>query len=74
MHIRRESYIYFDSLEIVNKKFEELPSLKYLLNYNVKDIEQASQDTVSSDNPMSPPVKVYYDACYVQLQSGFSTK
>ena len=61
VHIRRESYIYFDSLEIVNKKFEELPSLKYLLNYNVKDIEQASQDTVSSDNPMSPPVASFRD-------------
>jgi membrane associated rhomboid family serine protease/antitoxin component YwqK of YwqJK toxin-antitoxin module len=75
VHIRRESYVYFDSLEIVNKKFEELPSLKYMLNYNVKDIALAAQrDTAASDKPTLIPAKVYYDQHWRETEDILAAK
>lgn len=59
--IERESYIYYDSLEILNAKFRALPQLKYVLNYKVRETHQELVDTVASQNALLEPAKVYFD-------------
>ena len=60
--IERESYVYYDSLEILSEQFESLSPLKYVLNYEITEPEQALPDTLPDDSPALKPAKVYYDA------------
>lgn len=60
--IERESYIYYDSLEIINAKFKSLPELKYVLNYKIIETQQELEDTIASTNSLLEPAKVFYDA------------
>jgi membrane associated rhomboid family serine protease/antitoxin component YwqK of YwqJK toxin-antitoxin module len=59
--IERESYIYYDSLEIVNGKFRSLPELTYVLNYKIMETQQELEDTIASHNALLEPARVYYD-------------
>jgi len=72
--IERESYVYYDSLEIVNEKFASLPQLQHILNYNVKDIQIAAADTISSNEPILNPAKVYYDEQWKETDDVVSAK
>lgn len=58
--IERESYIYYDSIEILDAEFKSLPPLQYILNYKLSEKEPPI-DTVS-DQLSLEPAKVYYDS------------
>jgi membrane associated rhomboid family serine protease/antitoxin component YwqK of YwqJK toxin-antitoxin module len=58
--IERESYIYYDSIEILDGEFKALPPLQYILNYKISEKEQPI-DTVSNQITLEP-AKVYYDS------------
>jgi membrane associated rhomboid family serine protease len=60
--IERESYVYYDSLEILSEKFGSLSPLKYVLNYDITEPSQPLPDTFPNDSPVLKPTKVYYDA------------
>jgi antitoxin component YwqK of YwqJK toxin-antitoxin module len=72
--IERESYIYYDSIEILNAKFRALPELKYILNYKVMETQQELLDTVRSHNALLEPAKVYYDEHWKEIDDVVSAK
>ncbi len=58
--IERESYIYYDSIEILDAEFKSLPRLRYVLNFKVSEPDEPI-DTVSNNMTLTP-AKVYYDS------------
>ena len=72
--IERESYVYYDSLEIVNEKFRSLPQLQYVLNYKIIDTQQELEDTVASSSSLFEPAKAFYDAHWKETEDAFSAK
>ena len=72
--IERESYVYYDSLEIINEKFGSLPKLHYVLNYKIIDTQQELEDTVASSSSLFEPAKVFYDAHWKETGDTFSAK
>jgi membrane associated rhomboid family serine protease/antitoxin component YwqK of YwqJK toxin-antitoxin module len=72
--IERESYVYYDSLEIVNEKFRSLPQLQYVLNYKIIDTQQELEDTVASSSSLFEPAKVFYDAYWKETEDTSSAK
>ena len=70
--IERESYIYYDSIEILDGKFKSLPQLQYVLNYKIKERDQPS-DTISNEVALEP-AKVYYDANWKETDNVLSAK
>jgi membrane associated rhomboid family serine protease/antitoxin component YwqK of YwqJK toxin-antitoxin module len=59
--IERESYVYYDSLEILNAKFQALPQLKYVLNYKIIETQDELLDTLASNNSRLTADQIYYD-------------
>ena len=53
--IERQSYIYLDSLEILDASFSSLPPLKYVLNFKAKDPQPMPADTATSKKPLLYP-------------------
>ncbi len=72
--IERESYIYYDSIELLDAKFKDLPQLKYILNYKIPEGGQPSEDTVALDDSQLQPAKVYYDAHWKETNDIASSK
>ena len=72
--IERQSYIYLDSLEILDASFSSLPPLKYVLNFKPKDPEPMLRDTTTSKNPLLYPAKVYYDNQWKETEDLMSAK
>lgn len=63
--VERESYIYYDSIEILSSQFQEIPRLTYVLNYKKRrtadDTEDINDDTQKPVSHLTP-VQVFYDA------------
>lgn len=70
--IERESYIYYDSLDIVGAKFKSLSPLKYILNYKMTE-DSPMPDTIT-DQPLLAPAKVYYDAHWKETKDILAAK
>lgn len=70
--IERESYIYYDSIEILDEKFRSLPKLKYILNYRIIEKEQPL-DSISNEAQLEP-AKVYYDAHWKETDDAESAR
>jgi len=71
--IERESYIYYDSIEILNAKFKTLPSLKYILNYKLADVQEPPADTTANTLNLEP-AKVYFDGQWRETEDILSAK
>ena len=71
--IERQSYIYLDSLEILDASFSALPPLRYVLNFNAKD-PQPIEDTTNAKKPLLFPSKVYYDGQWKETDDLMSAK
>jgi antitoxin component YwqK of YwqJK toxin-antitoxin module len=65
--IERESYVYYDSLDIVNKKFRSLPPLQYVLNYRIIETQEELKDSIASANAFLVSTKVFYDAQWKEI-------
>ncbi|HEX5170886.1 MAG TPA: rhomboid family intramembrane serine protease [Cyclobacteriaceae bacterium] len=65
MGVEMETFVYLDSLEITNQKFDSLPKLKYVLNYQLQPTELAN---VGEDSPPGKWVTVYYDSSWREIQ------
>jgi membrane associated rhomboid family serine protease/antitoxin component YwqK of YwqJK toxin-antitoxin module len=64
--IQKESYVYLDSMEIVQEKLAALPKLKYLLNYQYKNAkEELPSDTSRTE---WRTVKVFFDSNWVETE------
>ncbi|HYI76983.1 MAG TPA: rhomboid family intramembrane serine protease [Chryseolinea sp.] len=72
--IERQSYIYLDSLEILDAAFDSLPRLQYVLNFKIKDSEPPTQDTATTAPPLLYPAKVYYDDQWKEVDDVMSVK
>jgi membrane associated rhomboid family serine protease len=72
--IERQSYIYLDSLEILDAAFDSLPRLKYVLNFKVKDKTPMPEDTAAALGPSLFPSKVYYDDQWKEIDNSMSAK
>lgn len=71
--IERESYIYYDSIEILDAKFRQLPPLTYILNYKLADVQETPADTTANTSSLKS-VKVYFDAHWKETDDIFSAK
>ena len=58
--IERESYIYYDSIEILDAEFKSLPRLQYVLNF--KMFQQDDPIDTASNSTSLKPTKVYFDS------------
>jgi membrane associated rhomboid family serine protease/antitoxin component YwqK of YwqJK toxin-antitoxin module len=69
--IERESYTYFDSLEIVDRQIDSLPSIKFVLNYKAPDDAVVADDTTQTQPPPSSyqPARVFYDAHWNEIDN-----
>jgi hypothetical protein len=72
--IERQSYIYLDSLEILDSSFSSLPPLKYVLNFKAKDVQPVPADTATAKTPLLYPSKVYYDRQWKETDDLTSAK
>ena len=72
--IERQSYIYLDSLEILDSSFSSLPPLKYVLNFKAKDTQSVPADTATAKQPFLYPAKVYYDGQWKETDDLMSAK
>ncbi|HXR80565.1 MAG TPA: energy transducer TonB, partial [Saprospiraceae bacterium] len=72
--IERQSYIYLDSLEILDILFSSLPPLKYVLNFKAKEPQPVPHDTASAKGPLLYPSKVYYDGHWKETDDLTSAK
>lgn len=60
--LEEESYIYWDSVEVVNESIGSLPGLRYILNYEPAAEKDTSQNNTSEQGPVLIPVKEFYDS------------
>jgi len=65
--IERESYVYLDSLEIVNIQFDSLRPFEYSLNYRLPDAEP-QQDTTRRSIPQWNTKRIFYDADWKEVE------
>lgn len=65
--IDRQSYIYLDSLEVLDAAFDSLPPLKYVLNFKVKE-SSPQIDTATEQRPSLHSSKVYYDSQWKETE------
>ncbi len=62
--LEKESYIYWDSIEVVNENVGALPGLRYILNYETVSEEISPPDT--TPKLVLYPIKIYYDSNWQQ--------
>lgn len=62
----KESFVYLDSIEIVNERISTLPPLKYILNYKPKSVIQ-SIDTSARVLPAGEVITVFYDSGWREI-------
>jgi membrane associated rhomboid family serine protease/antitoxin component YwqK of YwqJK toxin-antitoxin module len=60
--IEKESYVYMDSIEILQQKSDSLPKIKYYLNFKEPTEEQPKQSNPSNLTPTT----IYYDSNWVE--------
>jgi membrane associated rhomboid family serine protease len=65
--IERESYVYYDSLDIVNKKFRSLPPLQYVLNYRIIETQEERNDSIAAANARLDPARIFYDSQWKEI-------
>lgn len=56
-----ESYVYMDSLEIVNAKMDSLPAFDFNLNFDLQD-EITEKDTIRRSAPVLQTKRIFYDS------------
>lgn len=67
--IDHESYIYLDSLEIVNARFDSLPSFDYPLNYQISNAvtDEPQPDTAQRAVQALETKRIFYDAAWKEI-------
>ncbi len=68
--VERETFVYLDSIEITNQKFDSLPRLEYVLNYRLSG-SQPAPDESDKNVPTGEWVTVYYDSSWREISSPF---
>ncbi len=63
--IERESYVYLDSIENVNRQMPQFMSLDFALSFRRKD----SEETLPKDTSSRELIKVFYDSDWVETPS-----
>jgi antitoxin component YwqK of YwqJK toxin-antitoxin module len=63
LHVYDESYVYMDSIENLNARFDSVPPLKYVPNFSLPKQTIEQQDTVEQSESQSPltMTQIYYD-------------
>ena len=64
--IEKESYVYFDSIEIVKDSLNALPRLAYVLNFDLPEGEPPEPDS-TENNPPGELTKVLYDRDWIEI-------
>jgi len=65
--IEHESYVYLDSLEIVNSQFDSLSAFKYSLNFRMPEADAAQPDTTSRSIASLSTKRIFYDADWKEV-------
>jgi hypothetical protein len=63
--VERESYVYLDSLEINQSKFDSLPRLRYVLNYRISEV--INKPDSSRQGPSYYPATIFYDSVWREV-------
>ncbi len=72
--IERESFVYFDSVEILNEMLRSLPPMQYDLSHKLIGPQNEVVDTVTSSSSLFEPAKVFYDSHWKETEDTFSAK
>ncbi|MEN7549505.1 rhomboid family intramembrane serine protease [Rapidithrix thailandica] len=68
--IEKESYIYWDSMEIVQQVLDTLPKLHFVLNYEQSPSPASPPvQPTTSQAPLLLPVKLYYDSAWQETEA-----
>jgi membrane associated rhomboid family serine protease len=68
--VLEQSYIYLDSIENIQPRFDSLPPFKHVLNFKMPEVdEDPPAETEETENPASlaEPVQVYYDKDWKEI-------
>ncbi|MDH4089781.1 MAG: rhomboid family intramembrane serine protease [Cyclobacteriaceae bacterium] len=66
--IEHESYVYLDSLEIVDKEFDGILPFQYSLNYSPPEAEAEETKTTEDPGPALETRRVFYDAAWKEIE------
>ncbi len=61
--LEKESYIYWDSIEVLNEQVGALPGLRYILNYQTV-VPEEELPSLADTPPVLYPTKTYYDSAW----------
>lgn len=64
--LEEESYIYWDSIEVVNESVGALPGLRYILNY--EEIQPDTTQNLPKEENSLYPVKIFYDGDWKETE------
>ena len=67
--VDRESYVYLDSLEFVNLKFDSLRPFEHILNFSLPEDEQRDEvpDTANLANASLETKRIFYDGAWKEI-------
>jgi antitoxin component YwqK of YwqJK toxin-antitoxin module len=66
--VLEQSYIYLDSIENIQPRFDSLPRFKHVLNFKTPEIEdEPVPDTAQSPVSSLEPIQVYYDKDWKEI-------
>jgi membrane associated rhomboid family serine protease/antitoxin component YwqK of YwqJK toxin-antitoxin module len=67
--IENESYVYMDSIGIVQDSMQRLPPLKYPLAFGMYHDEAEEEEQKEKEEPKGKMTQVYYDSNWVEIDS-----
>jgi membrane associated rhomboid family serine protease len=68
MLIERESYVYMDSLEIINTRMDSLQAFDFNLNFSLpEDVAENERDTMHATIPSLQTKRIFYDALWKEI-------
>jgi len=66
--IERESYVYLDSLEIVDTQRDSLPNFQHVPNFEIPDeVVEQKPDSIDHVQPALKPMRIFFDANWKEI-------
>jgi len=65
--IGRESYIYLDSLDIVNKQFDALPPFDHILNFSLPGDENEEKEMAKDSADALVTKRIFFDSAWKEI-------
>jgi antitoxin component YwqK of YwqJK toxin-antitoxin module len=65
--VQRESYVYFDSIEVVSAMMDSLPKFQYNLNFSIPDIASPVEEDTTQKKLNLETKRIFYDADWKEI-------